>query len=98
MKKLADFYCDILNFEVLGRFENHDDYNGIFLGIQGFDWHLEFTESSKKAEHQFDEDDLLVFYPKSNKEYKQIILNINSNSIEKLSPANPYWKNNGIII
>ena len=37
---LTGFYTQILNFEVLGNFENHEAYDGVFLGKKDLDCHL----------------------------------------------------------
>ena len=63
LNQLKSFYIDVLGFEVLGSFENHDNYNGIFIGKPQFDWHLEFTQSNEIVEFNYNEDDILVFYP-----------------------------------
>ncbi|KAA3606874.1 MAG: VOC family protein [Calditrichaeota bacterium] len=95
---IINFYNEILGLEILGNFKNHNGYDGIFFGKEGLDWHLEFTKSETKAEHKFDDDDLLVFYPKTKEEFEKIMKNIELNRIEKISPKNPYWKENGILI
>lgn len=66
LEKLETFYTEILDFDILGGFENHDGYDGLFLGKKDTDWHLEFTKSDELANQIFDEDDILVFYPDSN--------------------------------
>ena len=98
IKPLINFYCDILNLEVLGSFENHDSYNGVFIGKPDAGWHLEFTESNEKAKHLFDEDDILVFYPENKDGYDKIIEKISKTGIKKIKPVNPYWEKNGIMI
>lgn len=98
LKSLVAFYCDILNFDVLGSFEDHDSYNGVFLGRKDLDWHLEFTTSLAKAQHQFDEDDILVFYPKSKIDYSNILHNIKQQNIKINTSKNPYWNENGVMI
>lgn len=98
LKALSEFYCNVLFFEILGEFHDHDGYDGIFLGKQGMDWHLEFTQSNEPAKHSFDEDDLLVFYPNTIEEQQKLIANIKDLKIPTFQPKNPYWKNNGIMI
>lgn len=90
IKNLADFYCEVLDFIVLGGFQNHDGYNGVFLGKNGENWHLEFTENGENRQSIFDEDDHLVFYPKEISEYNKIVENIAKFKIEILIPKNPY--------
>ena len=95
---LADFYTKILGLVVLGDFRNHETYHGIFLGYANQGWHLEFTQSEKKANHTFDKDDLLVFYPRDPGHLEQILSNIKSNYVDIHEPENPYWKTNGTLI
>lgn len=98
LAEIQNFYTKILGFEILGKFENHDNYNGIFLGKKDRNWHLEFTVSDEIPDREFDEDDLLVFYPETIIEYENILRNIDKNSIKILKPKNPYWIENGIFI
>ena len=64
---IINFYHSILGFDILGSFENHDGYDGVFLGLKDENWHLEFTISETSPNHHPDEDDLLVFYANSEK-------------------------------
>lgn len=98
LKAISDFYCSILHFEILGSFQDHESYDGVFLGKNGLDWHLEFTKSNQSANHQFDDDDLLVFYPDTKEEFDQITKSIKKNEIKILPAKNPYWNKNGILI
>lgn len=84
-----------MGFERLGEFKNHDGYYGVFIGKKGADWHLEFTTSQDNANHKFDPDDLLVFYPESETEYRETLNRIHENLIDPVTPKNPYWAVNG---
>ncbi|MES2543300.1 MAG: VOC family protein [Bacteroidota bacterium] len=95
LEKIKAFYIDILEFELLGSFENHDKYDGIFIGKSDLDWHFEFTKSNEKAKHIFDKDDLLVLYPVSILEYNKLINNLLNNNISTINSKNPYWDVNG---
>ena len=86
------FYTKALNLEVLGRFEGHTGYDGLFLGRTGLDWHLEFTVSPHQAEHQPDEDDLLVLYPTTQAEHDALLASIEAAGIARQQPRNPYWE------
>lgn len=81
LENLKWFYTTILGFEILGSFENHDGYDGVFIGKKHSNWHLEFTKSSENPKQVFDEDDILVFYPKDVSEFNTILSNIVSNKI-----------------
>lgn len=98
LEKIKSFYITILGFELLGGFENHNNYDGIFIGKRKLDWHLEFTKSSEKANHHFDEDDILVLYPKTISEYNTLIKNILDSNISILTSKNPYWNQNGKMV
>lgn len=93
---IIKFYIDILGLELLGKFENHNNYDGIFIGKSNANWHLEFTKSNQKADHKFDPDDLLVFYPQTLDEYNKIIDCFKENNVHSIKPKNPYWLENGV--
>jgi len=98
IEKLVKFYVEIIGLSVLGKFEKHADYNGVFLGIPEMDWHIEFTESNESASHYPDRDDLLVFYAKNDMEFNQIKQRIEEGQIPIVKSKNPYWNQNGIEI
>ncbi|MCF8238631.1 MAG: VOC family protein [Saprospiraceae bacterium] len=98
LKKLTDFYSGILNLDILGGFQDHDGYNGVFLGPNDGNWHLEFTESPDAPNHSFDEEDNLVFYPENRLVYDQILQRIHRENIPLVKPKNPYWETHGVMI
>jgi len=95
ISRIKEFYHDLLGLEVLGTFHNHSNYDGIFLGLQNSDWHLEFTVSDHLPEHTPDEDDLLVFYIDKLSNYHAQIEKFMQHGIEQIEPKNPYWKIHG---
>lgn len=98
INQISEFYINILNLEILGSFKNHNNYDGVFIGKKNLDWHLEFTTSDELAEHHFDEDDILVFYPTEQYFYDAILENIKNHNVKILQAKNPYWNDNGILI
>lgn len=98
LDKITSFYQDILGLEKLGGFNSHQNYDGVFLGLKGENWHLELTVSDEMPDHKPDEDDLLVFYANNVDEYNNLINRIEKAGINSVSPKNPYWKENGITI
>ena len=96
LEQLKSFYIDVLGLELLGGFENHDGYNGVFLGKQDENWHLEFTQSDEVANHTFDDDDLLVFYPNSKLEFELLKEKLEHHFVPFVKSKNPYWNENGI--
>lgn len=98
LELLVEFYTQINGLEVLGRFENHSGYDGVFLGYPSADWHLEFTQSTEQVKHAFDEDDCLVFYPTTTSAFNAIFSTIKEKQITPIKAKNPYWNENGICI
>ncbi|RZJ26288.1 MAG: VOC family protein [Flavobacterium sp.] len=98
LDKIKSFYCDILGLKIIGRFENHDGYDGVFIGRPNESWHLEFTSSEAEATHQTDEDDLIVLYPESRSEYDNLIQKLALSKIEFICAKNPYWNSFGKMI
>ncbi|MBL0154216.1 MAG: VOC family protein [Chitinophagaceae bacterium] len=98
LSRIEQFYIQIVGLVNLGGFREHENYDGLFLGFPGKDWHLEFTVSDEKPDHTFDEDDALVFYVKSEDELLKIRERILNTNIGLETPKNPYWVKNGIMI
>jgi catechol 2,3-dioxygenase-like lactoylglutathione lyase family enzyme len=96
LPEMIRFYRDGLGLLVLGTFEGHDGYDGVFLGPEAGDWHLEFTVSDAPAQHCPDPDDLLVFYVNSRPEMEQWAARIEKTGGKPVEPANPYWKKQGV--
>ena len=95
---LITFYTEIVGLQKLGGFKEHNNYDGVFLGWENKDWHLEFTVSPDKPASSFDEDDASVFYLHSKEELAQKQILLQQQGIELLKPKNPYWEENGIMI
>ena len=95
IEKIKSFYVEFLGMEVLGEFQGHDGYDGIFIGLPEKDWHLEFTISEHPPELKSDEDDLLVFYTKNPDQFKSILERAHNLGIDELKSRNPYWNLKG---
>lgn len=98
LKEIKHFYTSVLELSIIGSFNDHDGYDGVFLGKEKMNWHLEFTSTKEETNSIFNDDDILVLYPTSKSEYKNILSNIEKYKIKKHNPKNPYWKENGILI
>jgi hypothetical protein len=59
--------------EILGGFQNHTDYDGLFIGKTNENWHLEFTKSNEIVQFNFGDEDVLVFYRNTRLEYESIL-------------------------
>jgi hypothetical protein len=98
LEQIKSFYIDVLGFQLLGGFENHNGYDGIFIGKSSENWHLEFTKSEEIVHFDFNEDDVLVFYPNSKIEFDFIMNKIQSTKIEFIKAKNSYWNENGKMV
>ncbi|WP_298138191.1 VOC family protein [Flavobacterium sp.] len=95
LEQLKSFYIDILGLELLGGFENHNGYDGVFIGKPNENWHLEFTKSEELVTFNFGEEDILVFYPNTKLEFELIHDNLIANKIQFIQAKNSYWNDNG---
>ncbi|KLT70422.1 VOC family protein [Flavobacterium sp. ABG] len=95
LERIEHFYVNILGFERLGGFQNHNNYDGVFIGKAGLDWHFEFTQSETKAEHVFDEDDVIVLYPETIIAYIELTNRLLNHNISSITASNPFWNENG---
>lgn len=98
LNQIEKFYTEIVGLEKIGGFENHNNYDGLFLGLKNSNWHLEFTTSSDIPTSKFDQDDILVFYLNSEIELAKIKQTVIQKNIDLEVPKNPYWVENGIMI
>lgn len=94
LQAIVIFYRDLLGLKVLGNFTAHNGYDGVFLGPENADWHLEFTVSAEVPVHAPDDDDLLVFYLPS-AEYERSKAGFRRQGIAEVAAKNPYWQEFG---
>ena len=63
LKTLSKMYEKGLGLEVLAKFENHENFDGIILGHPNIDYHIEFTHhKGTKVGKAPTIENLLVFY------------------------------------
>ncbi len=98
LEALKNFYIAVLGFEHLGGFENHNGYDGIFIGKPNLNWHLEFTRSKELVTLNFGEEDYLVFYPETRYEFETIKRKLIEYNFTFIPSRNPYWNENAIIV
>src|SRR5579872_2602867 len=63
LEEVTKFYREGLGFAELYRFEDHDGFDGVMLGLSGAPYHLEFSRArGHRAGRAPTSDNLLVFY------------------------------------
>lgn len=97
LEAVVDFYTTGLGLHIIGHFEDHDDFDGVMLGIHGASYHLEFT---RKRGHEVGraptEDHLLVFYLPDRAEWQRVIDRMRGAGHSPVASFNPYWDKLGI--
>lgn len=84
-----------MGLERLGGFEQHNGYDGCFLGFAGATWHLELTFHE---DHQPTPsvEDLLVFYMDQEK-IDEVVTRAANLGVASSSHPNPYWEASGAL-
>ena len=92
LDKVAAFYRDGLGFRELGRFEGHDGYDGVMLGLPGSTYHLEFTRRAGGSPCVApSHDNLLVLYIPDPVDLSRLRSRLEQLGHVCVEPENPYW-------
>jgi catechol 2,3-dioxygenase-like lactoylglutathione lyase family enzyme len=91
LDELVAFYRDRVGFREVGRFEDHDGYDGVFLDIPGTGTELELTAGGGHHAPDPHPESLLVLYFDSQAELDVVAERIAQSPV---IPANPYWRAN----
>jgi hypothetical protein len=85
-------YCRGLGFDVLGRFEDHDGFDGVMVGHPTAGYHLEFVHAAQhKIRPTPTAEDLLVFYIPEGDEWRRRCDTMVGAGFRPVEPLNPYW-------
>jgi catechol 2,3-dioxygenase-like lactoylglutathione lyase family enzyme len=95
LHELVRFYRDGLGLPEIGRFDDHEGYDGVFLAVPGTDAHLEFTSGGSHGPPAPNPETLLVFYVGSHEAVAQACERVGAEPVE---PENPYWQQHGVTL
>ena len=95
LAELVRFYRDGLGLPEIGRFEDHDGYDGVFLDLPGTKGHLEFTSGGDHEQPVPHWETLLVLYLGGERAVADTCERAAAQPVE---PANPYWRRHGVIL
>lgn len=95
LDEIVRFYRDGLGLPEIGRFADHDGYDGVFLGLPGTGAHLEFTCGGRHEAPSPHPEGLLVLYLGGPEGVDEACKRIGTQPVE---PANPYWKAHGVTL
>jgi hypothetical protein len=95
----AAMYVAGLGLVELGRFDDHQGFDGVMLGHPDLPWHLEFTHcrshpnstTAPPPQPTPTAEDLLVFYLPDAALWLSACANMVTAGFKKVSSFNPYW-------
>lgn len=85
-------YCEGLGLSVLGRFEDHQGFDGVMLGQPGAAYHFEFTRCpARPSAPTPTAEDLLVIYVAETAEWEGACARMLAAGFRRVAAHNPYW-------
>ena len=89
-------YLKGLNLQEVGRFENHDGFDGVMLGHPDLPFHFEFTHCrDQRIVPTPTPEDLLVVYLPDHGEWTRACLRMRDAGFVATKAFNPYWNRRG---
>ena len=96
LAEIVAMYRDGLDLVELGRFEDHDGYDGVMLGRPDLAWHLEFTSCRHAAAGGMPSPEhLLVVYLPDRDTWSRACARMAAAGFEVVAAENPYWEERG---
>jgi catechol 2,3-dioxygenase-like lactoylglutathione lyase family enzyme len=95
LAEIIRFYGDRLGLTELGRFDDHEGYNGVFFELPGTGAHLEFTTGGHHKAPPPHPETLLVLYLGSDEAVEATTRRVGSEPVES---ANPYWTTHAVTL
>jgi catechol 2,3-dioxygenase-like lactoylglutathione lyase family enzyme len=93
LDEVVAFYSDGLGLREIGRFHDHDGYDGVFLELPGTGAHLEFTTGGTHSAPKPHPESLLVLYLGTEDAVSAARERLDADPV---SPTNPYWTGHGL--
>jgi GNAT superfamily N-acetyltransferase len=90
---VTSFYRDCIGLPEVGRFADHDGYDGVFLDVPGTRAHLELTGGGNRAAPQPHAESLIVLYLETQAQIDVIAARV---AQPPVVPANPYWRSHAV--
>jgi len=85
-----------LGLQLLGRFEDHQGFDGVMLGLPGAGWHLEFTRCHGHVVIPAPTpEDLLVLYLPGTADWQEACQQAERAGFRPVTAFNPYWDEHG---
>lgn len=85
-------YCQGLGLHIIDRFDNHQGFDGVMLGMEDADYHFEFTYCrSHPVVPTPTHEDLAVFYLPILSVWQSACANLKTAGFKRTDAFNPYW-------
>jgi hypothetical protein len=92
LEQVAEMYRVGLELIELGRFEDHQGFDGIMIGSPSCAYHFEFTQNAgHNAPRSPSPELLLVFYYPDSKEWESAQNRMKHAGFNLTTSYNPYW-------
>jgi catechol 2,3-dioxygenase-like lactoylglutathione lyase family enzyme len=96
LDEVVRFYTDGLGFQILDRFENHEGFDGVMVGLLGENYHFEFThQQGHFVGRAPTQDNLIVFYLPDRSEWDRAVIKMNKFGYKAVPAYNQYWDIDG---
>ena len=97
LDEVVRFYTDGLGLQILDRFDRHEGFDGVMVGLPGEPYHFEFTQQQGHLVGRAPTlENLIVFYIPDRQEWQDTIDRLQSIGYTPIKSYNPYWDRNGI--
>ena len=96
LERSVAMYRGGLGLVEVGRFENHDGFDGVMLGKPGEDYHFEFTYCrAHPVVPSPTPEDLVVLYMPDAAEWRGVCRAMLDAGFVEVEAFNPYWRQRG---
>lgn len=96
LARAAAMYRDGLGLRVVGRFDDHDGFDGVMLAPAGAGYHLEFTHCrAHPIAPAPTAEDLLVLYIPDARAWEASTARMRAAGFVQVESYNPYWERRG---
>lgn len=92
------FYVEGLRLKVLGEFQDHEGFSGLFVGLPNQAIHLEFTSQKHGSPGAApSKDNNLVLYMQDREQIAQVAKRLAEMGFKAVKAENPYWNSVGAV-
>ena len=92
LARTESLYRQGLGLDVLGRFDDHEGFDGVMLGVPGAAYHFEFTRlRADPVTPAPTPEDLIVLYIPRRGEWETACAKMSSAGFGSVESFNPYW-------